>query len=258
MNFRFLENDLFVTKIVLACYVKPGAGAVVHSNRPSHGLALNLGGKKQYKFSTGETIRVQHDDIIYLPKGSNYSVENIENGGCYAINFLLSGEPDTPPFAIHIKNKDIFLQPFIKSVSAFQKQEYGYSEKCLRELYDILYKLKQLTYKTSYNSPKQRAIINTATAFIADNYTSKTITIHEICNICSISDTYLRRLFKNEFGISPIEYINRLRLTYAKSLIASKEYTVSEVCFMCGFNDTSYFSRAFKNFYGFPPRDLKK
>ncbi len=257
MNFLDKKNELFVTKIVLACFVKPGNGSLIHTNRSSYGIAYNLSGKKTYNFSSGEKLTVEDGDVIFLPFGSSYVIDNTVDGDCYAINFILSNQIDYAPFLIHSKSKDSLLPCFIKAVSSFQKQEYGFNEKCLRELYDILYKIKQINYKTTYNSPNQKKILSTATAYICENYTFKNITIKEICDKCSISDTYLRRIFNSEFGISPIEYINRLRLNYAKSLIASGDYSVSDACFMSGFNDTSYFSRTYKKHFGFPPKETK-
>lgn len=257
MDYSFLNNDLFINKIVLACYVESGQAKLVHTNRSSYGIAYHPIGKKSYDFDTGEKLPVDDGNIIFLPKGSNYKVNLTEGGNCYAINFLLSEDISASPFTIQIRNKADILQSFKKAESAFRKQGIGSSEQCCREIYNILYLMKKQKDKNSYISPEQKKILNTATSYIADNYTSKTITVKDLSDICSVSDTYLRYLFKSEYNLSPIDYINKLRLSYAESLLLSGEYSVSDVCFMSGFNDTSYFSRSYKKFYGIPPMKAK-
>lgn len=56
----------------------------------------------------------------------------------------------------------------------------------------------------------------------------------------------------------PIKYINNLKMTRAKELLSSGMYTVSEVCFLSGYKDESYFSREFKKHFNLSPREYTK
>ena len=73
----FFNKTHILAKIVLAIFVPSGSGAAIHKNRPSHGLALNCSGVKKYIFDNGSAFTVQENDIIYLPKSSNYEVTTI-------------------------------------------------------------------------------------------------------------------------------------------------------------------------------------
>lgn len=71
----------------------------------------------------------------------------------------------------------------------------------------------------------------------------------------SYSRFYIERQFKAEFGIGLIEYKNKARLKAAKELL--KEKSVSYVSERLGFSSIYAFSRAYKNFYGYSPKNTK-
>ncbi|MBQ9773539.1 MAG: helix-turn-helix transcriptional regulator [Clostridia bacterium] len=67
---------------------------------------------------------------------------------------------------------------------------------------------------------------------------------------------HMRRLFREQTGKTPHEYLSGLRIKTAKKLLASRDasnYSVSEIGTMVGFNDVSYFSRIFKKATGVAP-----
>ena len=109
---RFFNTNHNVSNIVLACFVAAGTGATIHKNRTSHGLALNRGGEKQYTFSNGTRHTVKHNDIIYLPKNSNYTVTTHTTGDTYCINFQLAETQTFQPFVFHLKNPDEALYAY--------------------------------------------------------------------------------------------------------------------------------------------------
>ena len=81
--------------------------------------------------------------------------------------------------------------------------------------------------------------------------------ISELAKMCNISEVYFMRLFLSEFGISATVYIRNKRLDFAKDLLDSGEYSVTDAAFISGFNDTSYFSREFKKRFGIVPSNAK-
>ena len=72
---------------------------------------------------------------------------------------------------------------------------------------------------------------------------------------------YLRKLFKKEMGITPLEYMTNLRMKKAEIMLTSmwgNSYTVSEIANHCGFEDALYFSRVFKKTFGCSPSVFAK
>lgn len=68
---------------------------------------------------------------------------------------------------------------------------------------------------------------------------------------------YLKKLFKKETGMTPLQYLTKKRLENAASTLASMygKANISETAMMCGFSDPLYFSRLFKKQYGVSPRN---
>jgi AraC-like DNA-binding protein len=77
--------------------------------------------------------------------------------------------------------------------------------------------------------------------------------ISEIAAMCAVSETYFRRLFKKYSGLSPKEYILRVKIDKAKLILRETNLQVSEIAEMFGISDTAYFCRMFKKRTGVSP-----
>lgn len=69
---------------------------------------------------------------------------------------------------------------------------------------------------------------------------------------------HMRRLFREQVGRTPHEYLNHLRIKTAKKFLAAREisgYSVAQIATLVGFNDVSYFSRSFKKATGIAPSE---
>lgn len=74
---------------------------------------------------------------------------------------------------------------------------------------------------------------------------TENIPIDSLCRKAYLSRNIFFKWFKEQFGITPLQYINRERLKLAKQLLADKKNSISQVSAQCGFNDTNYFIRLF-------------
>jgi len=66
------------------------------------------------------------------------------------------------------------------------------------------------------------------------------------------------RVFKSRYGISPLKYVNELRMTRIKGLLRDTSLPVSEIAALSGFENLGYFSRFFKRSAGMSPRDYRR
>ncbi|MGG1532330.1 AraC family transcriptional regulator [Brevibacillus agri] len=96
-----------------------------------------------------------------------------------------------------------------------------------------------------------------AKQFIHTHY-SKPITLETMAQKLTYSIPYLSRLFKQQTGHSPIDYLISVRLDRAKALLAQTDASLQEVAEVVGYSDLSYFIRAFKKHTGVTPGQFKE
>jgi AraC-like DNA-binding protein len=93
-------------------------------------------------------------------------------------------------------------------------------------------------------------------ASIRRNYSHPDYALDEVMRSMPFHYDYLRKLFKKEVGVSPLEYLTDLRMKSAETLLTAmwtNEYSITEIAQMCGFADSLYFSRVFKKHFGCAP-----
>lgn len=91
-----------------------------------------------------------------------------------------------------------------------------------------------------------------------ENNLNKQISVSELAGICALSESTLRRNFKTFVGMSPIDYINKLKINKAKQLLEFPEVTIASICEQLSFYDASYFYRLFKRHSGMTPVRYRK
>ena len=79
-----------------------------------------------------------------------------------------------------------------------------------------------------------------------------------LASLCNMSEVLFRRNFKNSTGLSPLKYINNLKISRAKELLSVGMCSVSEAATLSGFHNECYFSREFKKHTGMSPVEYKK
>lgn len=75
---------------------------------------------------------------------------------------------------------------------------------------------------------------------------------------CGISESHFHTLFKEWAGVTPVEYRNNLRLSYACSQLQNSAGSIEEIARQVGFDDPFYFSRLFKKQMGVTPREYRQ
>lgn len=83
------------------------------------------------------------------------------------------------------------------------------------------------------------------------------VSIRDIARKLNISLSTFERLMRRVYNTSPNRYIMRRKLERAHLLLSTNQHSIKNVAFMLGFNSISYFTKCYKDMYGFSPRKTK-
>ncbi|MDR0290021.1 MAG: helix-turn-helix domain-containing protein [Treponema sp.] len=104
----------------------------------------------------------------------------------------------------------------------------------------------------SFQGIRHASALRKAERFIWENYTRK-ISLKEVADVSGLSAPYFSTIFKDEMGENFSNYLNRLRVEKASSMLKETEFPISGISVACGFEDQSWFSKIFKSYTGFSP-----
>lgn len=147
----------------------------------------------------------------------------------------------------------------IANAAEILKHEYeinGSSQKALLE-YVIKCLLRKNNYSELYLSDdKHSGAIERALTYIELHF-REDITLSKTAREIGYNPTYFSELFKLATGEGYVEYLTRMRINYAKTLL-SGGFSVSEACFGSGFGSLSNFFEVFKRHVGVTPKEYRK
>ncbi len=218
-------------------------------------LVYCTSGQGVFNFENGTTIQYQEGDAVAIPPHERHT--NLSPKGF--TNIHLTMEDPVFPFrgAFRVGDEEGNLK------HAFSQAKYYFlSDIIKREL--VLGALGELivSYMIVYrNKSEFSAPVEQIRSLILRNYAQLDFALDEAVRQMPFHYDYLRKLFKKEMGITPLEYMTSLRMKKAESLLSTmwtREYSVAEVARMCGFDDALYFSRVFKKTYGCAPSAFAK
>ena len=234
----------------------------------------------------GRKYLCEKDDIILIPSGAIHSMEQQENFNVEYFNILFSfslleENPDSHcsrQFFSRISENVILknyhlkkdsslnsqLLPLVKDLVLHRAEKYsGYELMIKARLFEILHIIiNQDLNEGAYKNQSERERINTERlkkilSYTAEHF-SERITIEEAASICSVSPSRFMSIFRSQTGMSYIQYLNDYRLEASAELLSSGNFSVTEAAIKNGFENISYFIRAFRKKFGCTPLEYRK
>lgn len=145
------------------------------------------------------------------------------------------------------------INKLIKICNGSDRTKNIYADLNLKELMIRLVQSQHLEQiKTDAEESNNNNRLNYVIHYIHENLTDK-ILIDQLCRKAYLSRNNFFKWFKEQFGVTPLEYINQERIKLAKQLLSNKQKTISHVSALCGFTDVNYFVRTFKKMEGITP-----
>lgn len=103
----------------------------------------------------------------------------------------------------------------------------------------------------------QKRSINQAIEFLYENYRNN-FSLNEIARVAHLSPYHFSRVFKAETGKTPFEFLLDIKIDKAKGHLRYSDKSITEICFECGFNTISHFTRVFSKKVGLTPTAFRE
>ena len=127
-------------------------------------------------------------------------------------------------------------------------------------LQELIIRILQTNSRKIYTEQSFRLSSSNRLAFIVEyirNNLHNPLSIKSLSKKACMSESNFYRVFKNELGISPTDFINNERIKLAVSLLQNPEKSIKEIYQECGFESRSYFNRVFKKRKKVAPGDYQ-
>lgn len=272
-----IDVDNFNPKILYTFEKKyfPNRGLEIHSHDYMSVIYI-IAGNCDYIIND-IPYKVKKGDILalnpHVPHGKIISSEGtlvefhagFENFRVYDLprNFIISDK--TTPVIPSTKYDKELMKCFRDILSEQNKNDCG-SELILKTLgMRLLVILLRATSQRetvremgciNFESYDKATIVNAITEFITTNY-AEDLSLEIISKNMYLSPAYISKLFKEETGESPINYLIKIRLSRAKEFLTKGNLTIKEAAKAVGYEDAYHFSKLFKKHYGYPPSCVK-
>lgn len=157
------------------------------------------------------------------------------------------------------KEHNKILEMIEKAWHACFYENIGYEFEVRNALSSIIVELYQLISIDNKKQSNSRDLmrIKQMIEFMNANISEK-ISLKDIADSCSISESECLRCFKKCLGITPMKILFQIRMNYAMELLTNDDLTIQEVAMECGFSDVSYFIKSFREKFGKTPNEYKK
>ncbi len=185
-----------------------------------------------------------NDLIIYPPEYCHREFVDLKkHQEAICLGLTLNNELSSSD-ALTIPDPDHLLEWLFIQLSLRFKQKHSDMVHPLKELL-FSYINDCLRIKSDVQQPMSNKIIN----YMEHHYSEK-IYQKDLAELVNVSSTYMYKVFKEQTGQIPMDYLNRLRVQKARDLSSHKEMTLEEIGSRVGCYDPKYFSKLFKKYTG--------
>lgn len=220
--------------------------------RRRHGLLLLTDYPAKFTFPDGSVLHGQPKDLILLSKGARYLLSFSVPEGMVthplAVHFGVldeqGQEPEQKPGVVRLCRDDGTLLPMFRT--AAQLYQTASPARLKAKVYEILGSIFPI-------ADTDECCID----YINRNYTRQ-FSIPALAERCALCETAYRKRFKELTGLSPVQYINRLKIEKACQLILADDFSMQDISDFLNFYNLPYFYRVFRSITGTTPMQYRQ
>lgn len=218
--------------------------------RPYHALSFRVLGNATFTHKNG-TFEVGSGEILFVPKNYPYWIEaGVER--LFVVHFDTNARLPKTFQKLTLKTPENYNRDLSRLYNAWTSRQIGFEHECKYLLHKIFMNIEREASESHNTGDK----LTQAVEYIHEHFCDRELNVEMLSKMCSMSDTYFRKLFKERYSATPLKYINKLKVDYAIELLRSEYYTVTEVAEKLGFENIYYFSLFIKKETGKSPSQL--
>ena len=246
------KNTVFSVRDVF--YVSRKKEKTFYPARSFSGLSFRLNGKSEM-LANGKTISANTGSVTYIPSGTDFEISTLSEE-VIILHLNHFGEKEESEIkSLSFRNTERIAELFLQMHKEWQARKKGYENRCTALLYTLFEQMEKSEHSAEN---AETELIKNAVLYMNAHFDRVNLSVAQLAELCNISEVYFRKIFRRTHGVSPLKYINSLRLSRACRLLESGYYRAGEVSSLCGFSDAKYFSTAFKKEYGVSPAAYRK
>lgn len=205
----------------------------------------------------GMKIPLKENSLVLLNYGDRYTVSAKDDD----FEYITTAFDVAPQKAYSAMGLPIFFEltqhPFLVNrleqlLKTWEERKPLYILRTKIWLEQILVDLFDVSSKTADNTKLENRL-SPATDYI-NRFYDREITSLQLASLCQLSVSHFRRIFKEKYGISPLQYREQVRIHWAKQFLKSDLFTISETAHKLGYYDIYHFSKDFKKHTGLSPK----
>ena len=256
MQFYPEDGDITVTETEYISYIKHSQNFTYSQKNPRYcRVILALAGSARYEVP-GSQFAVQPGEVLFFPPNINSTIHVVseESWQGIVIGFHTAEDPEKFPIDRVLKpvHGNRLEELFRQANEVWSACAFGYKLRTKAIISQILFEMLRESVSRHFGSNTALSALKAASDYMEQHYKEK-ITVEELAAQSGYSASHFARQFAKVYGISPIQYLNEIRILHAKNLLRTEQYSMAEIAQKCGFSNVYYFSRCFKQLTGIPP-----
>ncbi|RSX50824.1 AraC family transcriptional regulator [Bifidobacterium goeldii] len=151
-----------------------------------------------------------------------------------------------------------YIQLFNRMIAELQLQQSGFEDLVALDFQRLVLLMRRHIVEVTGGGAKRiPTVVQEAVRYFHQHY-SEDISIEEYADEHGMSAGRFIRIFRESIGMPPLRYITSIRLSEAKMLLESTDYSIGDIADMVGYDNPLYFSRLFRSRFGGPPSQYRR
>lgn len=238
----------------------------------NHVISVLLAGEQQIRTYEDQLIRVQQNEVLFIPRGMYHITDLLPTKGAFKSLLFYFDDAIIQEFlsttkVTEVSNKAVpdhlkfgvvpSIRLFAESlIHIYQTNQLTNKSFLNLKILELLYLLNGLAKEQQFANflfrltlPKKRNI----KTFMEQNY-DKPLKMEDYAYLTGRSLSTFRRDFKSHFHQTPQQWVRGKRIEKAFDILKTKEISVTQLAYEVGYENISYFIKAFKDRYGLSPK----